>query len=596
MSLLPEPFVRRVLAGVSAAALVASGVVAVAAPASASGACDTTTPEIGQSVTCEVGVDSVTIPDGATSVYIDAYGGGGGGGKPNNPTDASGGHGANVWGTLADLTGLTAIDVTVGAGGAGGDSTVTGGRGGGWSGAASNGTDLIIAGGGGGASASASTSGGDAGAEVTTAGSDGGAKSFSTTTAGGGKGGSGVTPGIGGLGGIATAPNPVVKANGIAGQDYVANGGGVDGAAPTNDLGGAGNGVGGGGGGYGGGGGGGKAQNGPSGAGGGGGSFYASSIDDPQFGRDRAGGASLNTGGDPGLDGAVTLKFYGPAATVSAISPATGDVAGGNTVTITGTNFFYADNMYVYIGDEDCTDIVVNSATELTCTVPTSTVGAGAVDVEVENGTDGETLTGGYVYTAGTAPTFTAESPATSATAGTAYSYTFAATGDPAPSFAVTSGALPVGLTLNPTTGVFSGTPTTPGTYTFKVTATNGVSPDDVTANITITVEAASMTCPLQIIQPRPAGKKLPVGKKVVLVKRMKTVPECGLELTASVKGLTGRGDLRPPMKFKINKKTGKVTVIARRADAKARVPAVAIPLKAPYTKASKGWKRTWSS
>ncbi len=46
----------------------------------------------------------------------------------------------------------------------------------------------------------------------------------------------------------------------------------------------------------------------------------------------------------------------------------------------------------------------------------------------------------------------------------------------PAPTFAVSSGSLPSGVTLSPT-GHLSGTPATPGTYPFVVTAGNGIAP-----------------------------------------------------------------------------------------------------------------------
>jgi hypothetical protein len=56
---------------------------------------------------------------------------------------------------------------------------------------------------------------------------------------------------------------------------------------------------------------------------------------------------------------------------------------------------------------------------------------------------------------------------------GTAYTFTFAATGTAPITWGVSSGTLPPGLTLNSGTGVLSGNPTTAGTYTFVVSATN---------------------------------------------------------------------------------------------------------------------------
>lgn len=88
-----------------------------------------------------------------------------------------------------------------------------------------------------------------------------------------------------------------------------------------------------------------------------------------------------------------------------------------------------------------------------------------------------------------TAPLFTASTPP-GGTVSTAYSYTFTASGSPAPTFAVASGSLPAGLTLDSATGVLSGTPTTAGTSTFTVTASNGVAPDATTGTITVTIAA----------------------------------------------------------------------------------------------------------
>lgn len=65
-----------------------------------------------------------------------------------------------------------------------------------------------------------------------------------------------------------------------------------------------------------------------------------------------------------------------------------------------------------------------------------------------------------------------------------------AATGTPAPTFTVTAGSLPDGVTLDSTTGEFGGAPTVAGAYAFTVTASNGIG-SATTREITGTVEAA---------------------------------------------------------------------------------------------------------
>lgn len=73
------------------------------------------------------------------------------------------------------------------------------------------------------------------------------------------------------------------------------------------------------------------------------------------------------------------------------------------------------------------------------------------------------------------APAIT-NTPNPAPTVGTSYNFTYTATGTPPPTFSLTSGALPPGLTLS-STGVISGTPTFQGYYTCVVTASNGVNP-----------------------------------------------------------------------------------------------------------------------
>lgn len=80
----------------------------------------------------------------------------------------------------------------------------------------------------------------------------------------------------------------------------------------------------------------------------------------------------------------------------------------------------------------------------------------------------------------GTAPT---------GTDSTAYGFTYTLPAAPATTVRLTSGALPPGITVEPT-GQLTGTPTTPGTYTFTITATNAIGPDTA-ATDTILINAA---------------------------------------------------------------------------------------------------------
>ncbi|WP_420365864.1 ice-binding family protein [Curtobacterium sp. L3-7] len=91
-----------------------------------------------------------------------------------------------------------------------------------------------------------------------------------------------------------------------------------------------------------------------------------------------------------------------------------------------------------------------------------------------------------------TAPVISSGAP-TPATAGTPYSYTVTATGTPTPTY--TAAGLPAGLTIDSTTGVISGTPTTPGTSTVTITASNGTAPND-TQTVTITVQPSAAATP----------------------------------------------------------------------------------------------------
>lgn len=80
---------------------------------------------------------------------------------------------------------------------------------------------------------------------------------------------------------------------------------------------------------------------------------------------------------------------------------------------------------------------------------------------------------------------------AASGTTGTAYSSGSSATGGAGPyTYAVVSGSLPTGLTLNASTGVVTGTPTVAGAYPYTIQVTDAVG-STKTISGTITIVAA---------------------------------------------------------------------------------------------------------
>ena len=98
-----------------------------------------------------------------------------------------------------------------------------------------------------------------------------------------------------------------------------------------------------------------------------------------------------------------------------------------------------------------------------------------------------KTITQTFVLIVDQAPALTSATSATFAV-GTAGTYTFTATGFPAPTFSE-QGALPSGVTFNSTTGVLSGTPAagTGGVYVIKVTLTNVVTTITITFTFNVT-------------------------------------------------------------------------------------------------------------
>jgi hypothetical protein len=161
-------------------------------------------------------------------------------------------------------------------------------------------------------------------------------------------------------------------------------------------------------------------------------------------------------------------------------------------------------------------DPVTNASAQTTTLTPQSTftASAGTTLATLSNGTNTITI----VQAA--ADPWTAKTPA-SGVVGTAYTYTFAATGATANSYALGSGTLPTGLSLA-NTGILSGTPTVAGSFTFAVSATVGTTVS--TGNVTVVVSGG------------------PAITKVTICHRTRATTNPYVLITVSVNSVIGSG------------------------------------------------------
>lgn len=81
---------------------------------------------------------------------------------------------------------------------------------------------------------------------------------------------------------------------------------------------------------------------------------------------------------------------------LTSVSPSSGAIAGGTSITLTGTGFTGATG--VTVGGSAATAVTVVSDTEVTCTTPMHS--AGAVDVVITTAAGSDTLAGGFTYSA----------------------------------------------------------------------------------------------------------------------------------------------------------------------------------------------------
>ncbi|MBL4779800.1 putative Ig domain-containing protein [Ralstonia sp.] len=207
--------------------------------------------------------------------------------------------------------------------------------------------------------------------------------------------------------------------------------------------------------------------------------------------------SSTGTGAPFAVSGVYTLTIAAPSLTVSPATLPNPGIATAYSQTITAANGT-APYTYAVTAGALPAGLSLNTSGFLSGT-PTA---GGTFNFTITT-TDANSFTASRAYsvTIG-APTVTVNpAAATSAQVTTAYSQTFTATGGTAPyTYAVTTGTLPAGLSLNASTGVLSGTPTTLGSSSFTVRATDSSTgtgaPYSGTRSFTITVGQVIGTAP----------------------------------------------------------------------------------------------------
>jgi hypothetical protein len=123
--------------------------------------------------------------------------------------------------------------------------------------------------------------------------------------------------------------------------------------------------------------------------------------------------AVVVTNPDTQISAPVSYDYLGTAPAITQLAPASGALAGGTSVTITGTSFY--NGATVTVGGVTASPVVFNSATSLTITTPGGSDGPANVVVTNPDGQPSPAAAFDYL---GTAPAITQLAPAAGALAG----------------------------------------------------------------------------------------------------------------------------------------------------------------------------------
>ena len=182
---------------------------------------------------------------------------------------------------------------------------------------------------------------------------------------------------------------------------------------------------------------------------------------------------------------------YLSAPTVSAVSPSSGPLAGGTSVTITGTNF--TGVTAVHFGTASATPITVNSAQSITVPAPAGSVGPVDVTVAASGGTSTTSTADQFTYLVSSTPTVSVVSPSSGPpTGGTSVTITGTNfTGVTAVHFG-TASATPI--TVNSAQSITVPAPAGSGTVDVTVTASGGTSATSTADHYTYATASAAIS------------------------------------------------------------------------------------------------------
>src|SRR6185503_17342963 len=188
---------------------------------------------------------------------------------------------------------------------------------------------------------------------------------------------------------------------------------------------------------------------------------------------------------------ACRVTIAPPPLTIACVSPATGQVGvaySGSAVASGGV----VPYSYAIVGTLPA-GLTLNAATGEISGTPTAT-GSFSVMVTDSNGAGASTATSACsVAIAPAALTISCVSPATGQV-GVPYSGSAVASGGVLPYTYAIVGTLPAGLTLNAATGAITGTPTATGSFSVKVTDSNGAGASTATSACSVTIAPAAPT------------------------------------------------------------------------------------------------------